>query len=336
MFPGHEGSRRVADIIKRLLTFARQTKPHKTTVDLNEIIDNTLKLRAYYLKTNNIELITKFDTDLPLSVVDPGQLQQVFVNLIVNAEQAMKKAHGKGTLTVTTEKHENNIRISFRDDGPGISKENMGRVFEPFYTTKEPGEGTGLGLSLSRSIILEHNGRMTVESEPGRGAMFIIDLPVYNTLPPEGGARVSASAEKAPPKKQLRILVVDDESSVRYVLERVLKHLNYSVDTIADAKTALEKIAAGENYDVILTDIRMPGMNGIEMYSYILEKAPSMANKTIFVTGDVMGTDVREFLVRYNLPYLSKPFHVKAVKDKIDDVLRIKHLENGSSGQNAG
>jgi CheY-like chemotaxis protein len=248
----------------------------------------------------------------------------------------MKKAHGKGTLTVTTEKHENNIRISFRDDGPGISKENMGRVFEPFYTTKEPGEGTGLGLSLSRSIILEHNGRMTVESEPGRGAMFIIDLPVYNTLPPEGGARVSASAEKAPPKKQLRILVVDDESSVRYVLERVLKHLNYSVDTIADAKTALEKIAAGENYDVILTDIRMPGMNGIEMYSYILEKAPSMANKTIFVTGDVMGTDVREFLVRYNLPYLSKPFHVKAVKDKIDDVLRIKHLENGSSGQNAG
>ena len=331
-----EGSRRVADIIKRLLTFARQTKPHKTTVDLNEIIDNTLKLRAYYLKTNNIELITKFDTDLPLSVVDPGQLQQVFVNLIVNAEQAMKKAHGKGTLTVTTEKHENNIRISFRDDGPGISKENMGRVFEPFYTTKEPGEGTGLGLSLSRSIILEHNGRMTVESEPGRGAMFIIDLPVYNTLPPEGGARVSASAEKAPPKKQLRILVVDDESSVRYVLERVLKHLNYSVDTIADAKTALEKIAAGENYDVILTDIRMPGMNGIEMYSYILEKAPSMANKTIFVTGDVMGTDVREFLVRYNLPYLSKPFHVKAVKDKIDDVLRIKHRENGSSGQNAG
>jgi CheY-like chemotaxis protein len=331
-----EGSRRVADIIRRLLTFARQTKPLKTTVNLNEIIDNTLKLRAYYLKTNDIELITKFDPELPLSVVDPGQLQQVFVNLIVNAEQAMKKAHGKGTLTVTTEKQENSIRITFRDDGPGISKETMGRVFEPFYTTKEPGEGTGLGLSLSRSIILEHNGRMTVESEPGHGAMFIIDLPVYNTLPPEGGAPVSASAEKISPKKQLRILVVDDESSVRYVLDRVLKHLNYSVDTIADAKTALEKIAAGETYDVILTDIRMPGMNGIEMYSYILEKSPSMANKTIFVTGDVMGTDVREFLVRYNLPYLSKPFHVRAVKDKIDDVLHIKHGENGNSAQNAG
>jgi len=109
------------------------------------------------------------------------------------------------------------------DDGPVFQKKNMGRVFEPFYTTKEPGEGTGLGLSLSRSIILEHNGRMTVESEPGRGAMFIIDLPVIIPCRPKAVLGYPRPPEKAPPKKQLRILVVDDESSVRYVLERVLK-----------------------------------------------------------------------------------------------------------------
>ena len=154
-----DGSQRVADIVKRLLTFARQTKPIKTLANLNELIENTLKLRDYVLKTANIDVVTRFDPELPWSVVDPGQLQQVFLNLIVNAEQAMKEAHGKGTLTITTEKKENNIRISFQDDGPGITKENMGHLFEPFFTTKDVGEGTGLGLSLSRSIILEHGGK---------------------------------------------------------------------------------------------------------------------------------------------------------------------------------
>ena len=180
-----DGSQRVAEIVKRLLTFARQTKPVKAAANLNELIENTLKLREYVLKTNNINVVTRFDPELPWSVVDPGQMQQVFLNLIVNAEQAMKKAHGKGTLTITTKKIDNNIRISFQDDGPGITEENMGHLFEPFFTTKEPGEGTGLGLSLSRSIILEHDGKMSVESEFGRGATFIVELPIIEALPSE-------------------------------------------------------------------------------------------------------------------------------------------------------
>jgi PAS domain S-box-containing protein len=169
-----EGSKRVADIVKRLLTFARQAKPVKVSTNLNELIDNTLKMREYVLKTHNIALITNLDPELPWCVVDPGQMQQVFLNLIVNAEQAMKKAHGRGTLIITTEQQADNIRISFRDDGTGINRENMGRIFEPFFTTKEVGEGTGLGLSLSRSIILEHGGQLSVESEVGYGATFIL------------------------------------------------------------------------------------------------------------------------------------------------------------------
>ena len=173
-----DGSRRVSDIVKRLLTFARQTKPIRTLTNLNELIDNTLKLREYVLKTANITVVTRFDPELPQSVVDPGQMQQVFLNLIVNAEQAMKKAHGKGTLTITSEEKKNNIYISFQDDGTGIAKENLGHLFEPFFTTKDVGEGTGLGLSLSRSIVLEHGGKMNVENEPGHGATFIIELPI--------------------------------------------------------------------------------------------------------------------------------------------------------------
>ena len=317
-----DGSQRVADIVKRLLTFARQTKPIKTLANLNELIENTLKLRDYVLKTANIEVVTRFDPELPLSLVDPGQLQQVFLNLIVNAEQEMKKAHGKGTLTITTEKKENNIRMSFKDDGPGITKKNLGRLFEPFFTTKEVGEGTGLGLSLSRSIVLEHNGTLNVESVSGHGATFIVEIPIIESLPSEvKTVSPTAKVEKLITKKG-RILVVDDEPGVRALLEKVLTQSGHSVDTIDDASKALDKLDAGVSYDVILTDARMPGMSGIEMYSRIIEKTPEMKNRIIFITGDVMGADIKVFLTQNNLPYLAKPFDIELLKKQIDIIIK--------------
>ena len=315
-----DGSKRVADIVKRLLTFARQTKPIRTLTNLNELIDNTLKLREYVLKTANITVVTRFDPELPWSVIDPGQVQQVFLNLIVNAEQEMKKAHGKGTLTITTEKNENNIRISFQDDGPGITKENMGHLFEPFFTTKDVGEGTGLGLSLSRSIVLEHGGIMSVKSEFGQGATFIIELPIVESPP----AEITTSNQiKAQPllEKSGRILVVDDEPGVRALLEKVLILIGYKVDTITDAKIAMDKLDAGAKYDAILLDIRMPGMNGIELYAHILEKIPELKSKIIIVTGDVMGADIKDFLAKNNLPSLAKPFDIKLLKETINKIM---------------
>jgi PAS domain S-box-containing protein len=316
-----DGSKRVADIVNRLLTFARQTKPIRTLTNLNELIDNTLKLREYVLKTANIEVVTLFDPELPCSVVDPGQLQQVFLNLIVNAEQEMKKAHGKGTLTITTEKKGNNIRLTFTDDGPGITKENLGHLFEPFFTTKEPGEGTGLGLSLSRSIVLEHNGKMNVVSEFGHGATFIIGLPIIEALPSEVKTVFpTVKVEKLITKKG-RILVVDDEPGVRALLEKVLTQSGHSVDIIGNAGSAMEIIDAGTIYDVILVDIRIPGMNGVELYSLILRKMPEMKNRIIVITGDVMGTDIKAFLTQNNLSYLSKPFDLELLKEKIEFIM---------------
>jgi signal transduction histidine kinase len=178
-----DGSRRVADIVKRLLTFARQNKPVRAMVNINDLIANTLNMRSYVLKTNNINVITEYDETLPLITIDPGQIQQVFLNLIVNAEYSMKKTGKPGELRIKTKKLNDKITISFRDNGLGISEENMKRLFQPFFTTKPVGEGTGLGLSLSRSIIIEHSGTISVESELNEGATFQIELPITESYP---------------------------------------------------------------------------------------------------------------------------------------------------------
>jgi CheY-like chemotaxis protein len=232
-------------------------------------------------------------------------------------------------LTITTEKRGNNIRISFQDDGPGISKENMVHLFEPFFTTKAPGEGTGLGLSLSHSIILEHGGEMNVESEPGHGATFIIDLPIVDVLPPEADVPYPKAKVKPAVTKKGRILVVDDEPGIRGLIKKTLTQTGHSVDTSGDPKEALDKLA-GATYDVLFLDIRMPGMSGIDLYALIQEKAPAMANRIIFITGDTMGIDVKAFLVQNNLAYLSKPFDLEGLKEKVDIILGADQPENDS------
>jgi PAS domain S-box-containing protein len=318
-----ESSQRISDIIKGLLTFARQSKPMKTSVSLNEIIENTLKLREYVLKTNNIHVMFELDPNLSWTVVDPGQMQQVFLNLIVNAEQAMKKAHGRGTLKIVSLNKGDYIKLIVQDDGPGISRQNLERVFEPFFTTKDPGEGTGLGLSLSRSIILEHKGKMTVESKEGFGATFTIELPAGES---EIAAAATAELSVAEPNavKKLRILVVDDEPGVRKLLEKAFTSKGHSVDVISDAASAMEIIDAGTIYDIIITDVRMPGINGMDLYKLIIRRMPEMKNRVIVITGDVMGEDIKSFLTDYQIPYLTKPFKVKEIEEKIDNILTNK------------
>jgi CheY-like chemotaxis protein len=242
----------------------------------------------------------------------------------------MKKAHGKGTLIITTEKRENNIRMSFKDDGPGITKENLMHLFEPFFTTKAIGEGTGLGLSLSRSIVLEHGGTLNVESVSGHGATFVVEIPIIESQPFDVVISTLAAKEEPAAIKKGKILVVDDEPGVRALLEKVLTQSGHSVDTIGDASEALDKLGAGVIYDVILIDVRMPGMNGTEMYSRILEKMPEMKNKIIFITGDVMGADIKVFLTQNKLPYLAKPFDIELLKKQIDVIIKTDKPDNDS------
>ncbi len=314
----HGGSVRVADIVRRLLTFARQDRVEREYVKINDIVENTLALRAYAMKTSNIEIRTYLDPDLPRTMAASGQLQQVFLNIIINAEAEMKRAHGKGSLLIKTEVAGETIRISFKDDGPGIAPEDMDRVFEPFFTTKEPGEGTGLGLSICHGIIAEHRGRLYAKSELGQGATFIVELPVVAVekeaelaeVAVEGGEKVTGA----------KILVVDDETGVRELLSQVLTDEGHSVETLDNATDALERIK-GERYNLILLDIKLPGMSGVELYENVKGIARTLARRMVFITGDVIAPDTRDFLTRTRVPCITKPFDIEQLKKDISRLL---------------
>jgi PAS domain S-box-containing protein len=181
-------AKRAADVMKNLLIFARRHSPVKQLVNINGVIEKVLTLRAYEQKVENIQVVTRLAADLPLTMADFFQLQQVFLNIIINAEHFMLEAHQRGTLTITTRLIGNAVRASFTDDGPGIAKEDLVHLFDPFFTTKEVGEGTGLGLSICHGIVTEHNGLLYAESEPGKGATFVVELPVLAGTEGQGGS----------------------------------------------------------------------------------------------------------------------------------------------------
>ena len=314
----HEGAERVASIVGRLLTFSRQQKPEKTSADVNRILETTLQLQAYEMTTNNIKVTTQFDPDLPQTVVDAGQLQQAFLNIILNAATEMKLAHKGGNLLVKTERIADTIRISFTDDGPGIAEENLERIFEPFFTTRKPGMGTGLGLSVCHGIVAEHNGQIYARNNPDRGATFAIELPITTGLeqPEPAGPAADESSKTAGAK----ILVVDDEPATLQLLSQVLSAEGYEVQTVDNADDALERIK-NESYDLILLDIKMPGMSGIELYRDIQEAASPLIRKMVFITGDSLSSDTRDFLVKSKARCIIKPFNIVQLKRDISHLL---------------
>ena len=174
----NDNAQRVADIMNNLLTFARQQKLQRAYINVNDIIIATLQMRAHSLESNNITVTTELDSTLPSTMADATLLQQAFLNLIINAETEMKQVHGKGKLQIKTTLISDTIQISFTDDGPGITETNLIHLFDPFFSTRGVGQGAGLGLSVCYGIINEHNGQIYVQSQPGKGAVFTVELPV--------------------------------------------------------------------------------------------------------------------------------------------------------------
>ncbi len=174
----YHGAQRAAGIVGRVLTFARQQEPERAYTDINNLVKGAIALRAYEMEAADIKVATRLAPDLPRTMADVGQLQQVFLNIILNAEEEMGLAHGGGRLVVKTERADDGIRISFKDDGPGIAREYLTRIFDPFFTTREVGQGTGLGLTLCHRIVTEHGGRIYARSRLGKGATIIVELPI--------------------------------------------------------------------------------------------------------------------------------------------------------------
>ncbi len=247
--------------------------------------------------------------------VDQDQIQQVLFNVIKNAEQAMIDSNGGGKLTVVTQGSPTGARVSIGDDGPGIPADIQRRIFDPFFTTKEAGEGTGLGLTICYGIIDEHNGRIWAESEVGAGTTFIIELPVV-----QGAPKAAPEVEPEPAITGHSILVVDDEESIQRLLGSVLEMDDHAVDTAKNGREALEHIAEYD-YDLLITDIKMPDMGGQELYERLLEENPTLAAHTIFITGDTVSPETREFLQDVTNPVLNKPFKLREVRDTIGKIL---------------
>lgn len=314
-----ESGHRVADIVRQLLLFARNAQPMRTTVDLNDIVSRTLRLRGYQLQLANINVLTELDSDLPYIIADPGQLLQVFLNIVLNAEKEMQLAHGQGTLLIKTERINDTVRISFNDDGPGIPEKNLQKIFDPFFTTRKIGEGTGLGLSVCHGIITEHHGRIYAQSEPGKGATIIVELPIIEYEPVETMSTVNNAVKQAC-NRPGRILVIDDDLLLLQYLVQSLTTRGHDVDGVDNANDAL-KVFKSKRHDLILMDILMPDINGIELYKKFHRKDKSVDSRVLIMTGDIIGKPTRTFLSRTGLPYIEKPFDADTLMTRIDDIL---------------
>jgi signal transduction histidine kinase/CheY-like chemotaxis protein len=319
---------RARRIVKNLLYFARENKPERTRVNLNEIVERTLALRSYELRVENIVIECDLAPNLPETMADPHQLQQVVLNLLANAEQALLEDRGQGHVWIRTHRiGGNRISLEVSDDGPGIPKEVGSRIFDPFFTTKPSDVGTGLGLSIVYGIVHQHGGEVTFENQSGSGARFVVELPLVAVQPRDPEASLSLGAEREPNVTRGRILVVEDEPTVAQLIVDVLREEGHQVEAVLDSQEGLTMLSRG-SYDLVLCDLRMPRLDGPAFYDTLVRTGSAEHQRIIFVTGDTLAPRTLEFLEANKLPYLSKPFLVEELKLAVNCRLqKARHTE---------
>ncbi|MBI2964874.1 MAG: response regulator [Chloroflexi bacterium] len=316
-------ARRAGKIVDNLLSFARRRENAMRPFDAGHAVQRVLDLRQYECKVNNIRVVTYFDSTTPRTMADTHQLDQVFLNILNNSIYALSSSRGHGTITVGVVAVGDRIRITMADDGPGIPEDILSHVFEPFFTTKPAGKGTGLGLSICKSIIEHHGGSIRVDSRSHKGATFIVEIPVVPVEEaPEDVSKMEEAA--APSYTMLRILAVDDEPSVRELLTRALHSVGHEVATAADGAEALRMIYV-EDYDAIITDMKMPGLGGAELYQCVAGLKPELSQRILFLTGDVASADTKSFLEKTGKPVLTKPFTLEDLRKRLDAFARAKY-----------
>ena len=315
-------SERAARIVRNLLTFARKRQTTRAMVDLNQVVRQTLALRAYEQRASNISVIDALAAGLPQVFADGHQMQQVLLNLVINAEQDMLSASGRGVLVVRTwhDADHDTVILEINDDGPGIPEELAPKIFDPFFTTKEVGKGTGLGLTVAYAIVQEHGGRIRLESRPNVGASFYVEVPVSGDKLSQGPVTRSQLSDFADTAINASILVVEDETALAAAVIDALRDAGFIVEHAADGEEALGKVKA-QAFDVVVCDLKMPRMDGKEFYRTLAAISPGLAKRVVFVTGDVAGTDAEPFLLDTGCRWLAKPFRLGDLRRTVKEVL---------------
>ncbi len=312
-------------IIRNLLDFARKHKGERVPVEVNDVMEHTLNLRRYQLGIDGIEVEIAHTPDLSTILADPTSLQQVLLNLLNNAHHAVRGGEKPGWIRFSSslEEGDGGVTIEIEDNGPGIPDEYLERVFDPFYTTKDKGEGTGLGLSVCRGIIDELGGRIVATRGGQGGALFRVLLPVgaqqHEIIPdaleecPEG---VSGK----------RILIVDDDAKIREMLDRALRLDDHRVRAVESGDKALDALDHGE-FDLVLSDLMMPGMTGFELFEKVRETHEELADRFIFLTGAALPEERRVFLRKSGRPVIQKPFRLDELRRAIRASFLVADLE---------
>jgi PAS domain S-box-containing protein len=306
---------RCARIVRTFLSMARRKPEAAAPVRLDGIIADALEVVGYALRTADVEVELDLDPELPAIAGDPDQLTLVLMNLIVNAQHALQRRSGPRRLAIRTRRGDGMVELEVADNGPGVPAELVERIFEPFFTTKPQGVGTGIGLSVCRNVVTGHGGEITVASDRRGGALFRIALP---TAPRRVASEPPRPAEAG--HHAARILVVDDEPEIAQLFCEVLGRDHHEVLLARSGREALELVEAHE-IDLIVSDLRMPDLDGPGLYGELAARRPALAARTIFVTGDVLGPESAAFLERTGLPVLEKPLDPCELRLKVQSHL---------------
>lgn len=301
----YDEATRIGRITSNLLAFARAGGKERALVDLNDILRRTFALRSYHLSTLNIAVTLSLDPDDPKVWANGAEMQQMLLNFLINAEQALTTVETRRAITLRTSALDDRVRLQVVDTGPGVPPDIREKVFDPFFTTKPEGMGTGLGLSICYGIVHDHGGRLWLDSEAEGGATFTVELPRdqrarHRPAPPP-------QPVPAAPEAPLAVLLVDDEEGLRRAVLSFLKRRGMRAVGVGDGMDALKAMRADE-FDVIVSDVRMPGMGGHEFLERLREEHPAMVSRLIFSTGDTFARETAALLQEAGVPSLVKPF----------------------------
>lgn len=314
-------ARRAAIIVQNLLAFSRPLALGRGRIQLDELIQQALQLQQASLQQKNIEVQFTTPKNLPAIAGDPRQITQAFSNFIMNAEQAISAVRDHGILKITLERTNGKVSVTFADDGAGISPENAGKIFDPFFTTKRPGGGTGLGLTICLAVVKDHGGSIEVQSSPGSGASFRLLLPIAVDELPQASQSVAVADGVSAALRGRSVLIVDDEESIREIVEETLAARGMIVEGAASSEEAFTHVLAN-SYDVVLCDLNLPGMTGEQLFEKLRAHSGNSTPRFVFMTGDLLGPSAVAAYREKGASVLQKPFHVSALAKHLSELLQ--------------